>query len=436
MMRTGGYHESELSRQQLEMILQNTMTGMALVAPMPNTVRLVYTNDGFFDMFGYTREEYETLDDATLFNLVYYEDFIQIITLVKEGRDALYEEHRFECRIHKKDGSQAYALISATCIPSEEYGIYFVCNLIDITELKETQKDLQKASEKYEILEEISNDILFEYDVSTDVLECSYKFKKLLRRSPIIENAIETITYSEVVDHRDVPIILENISNALAGKRTNVFDFRLKNERGDDTWYTATFTTIYNHEGEATRFIGKLTNVDRIKREKTRLMAQAQTDQLTGFYNKIATGLKINDILQNKEGLNRAALFLIDIDDFKYVNDTYGHIEGDHFLINVSSRLKALFRSVDILGRVGGDEMVLFIDDITPDVAAEKAKEVCKVFKEVRLEADSNHSVSCSIGIAMWPDHGGSYTELYTRADEAMYKAKSGGKNNYELYGY
>lgn len=435
MMRTGGYHESELSREQLEMILQNTITGMALVAPLPNTVKLIYTNEGFFDMFGYTREEYETLDDATLFNLVYYEDFIQIINLVKSGHTALNETHRFECRLHKKNGDEAQALVSARCIPSEEYGIYFVCNLIDITELKETQNNLQKATEKYEILEEISNDILFEYDVATDVLECSYKLKKLLRRSPKIENAIETITYSEMVDHRDVPIILENVSNALAGKRTNVFDFRLKNERGDDVWYTATFTTIYNHEGEATRFIGKLTNVDRIKKEKTKLMAQAQTDQLTGFYNKISTGLKINEAIQTKEDVNRAALFLIDIDDFKYVNDTYGHAEGDRFLINVSNGLKTLFRSVDILGRVGGDEMVLFINDIMPEVAAEKAKEICSLFTDIHLEADINHQVSCSIGIALWPDHGNSYTELFTRADEAMYKAKTGGKNNYEFYG-
>ncbi|OQA49915.1 MAG: Cyclic di-GMP phosphodiesterase Gmr [Firmicutes bacterium ADurb.Bin300] len=435
MMKTGGYHESELSRRQLEMILQNTITGMALVAPLPNTVKLIYTNDGFFDMFGYTRQEYETLDDATLFNLVYYEDFIQIINLVKSGQESLNEVHRFECRILKKNGEEAYALISARCVPSQEYGIYFVCNLIDITELKKTQNNLQKATEKYEILEEISNDILFEYDVASDVLECSYKMKKLLRISPTIENAIETITYSEMVNHRDVPIILENISNALAGKRTNIFDFRLKNDRGDDVWYTVTFTTIYNHAGEATRFIGKLTNVDRIKREKTKLMAQAQTDQLTGFYNKISTGLKINDIIQNKEGINRAALFLIDIDNFKYVNDTYGHVEGDHFLINVSSKMKSLFRSMDILGRVGGDEMVLFLDDISPEIAAEKAKEICKLVTDIKLESDADYKVSCSIGIALWPDHGSSYTELFTKADEAMYKAKSSGKNNYEFYG-
>ncbi len=435
MMRTGGYHESELSREQLEMVLENTITGMAVIAPMPNTVKLVYTNDGFFDMFGYTREEYETLDDATLFNLVYYEDFIQIINLVKNGSNALYQVQRFECRFRKKTGEEAYALVSARCIPSEEYGIYFVCNLIDITELKKTQNSLQKATEKYEILEEISNDILFEYDVATDVLECSYKLKKLLHRSPVIDNAIEAITYSELVDHRDVPIILENVSNALAGKRTNIFDFRLKNDRGDDVWYTATFTTIYNHAGEATRFIGKLTNVDRIKREKTRLMAQAQTDPLTGFYNKISTGLKINEIIQSKEDLRPGALFLIDIDNFKTVNDTYGHVEGDHFLISVSSRLKNLFRTMDILGRVGGDEMVLFIDDINADTAAAKAKEVCRLFTEIHLEADENYKVSCSIGIAMWPDNGGSYTELFTRADEAMYTAKSGGKNKYEFYG-
>ncbi len=435
MMRTGGYHESELSRDQLEMILENTITGMAVVAPLPNTVKLVYTNDGFFDMFGYTREEYETLDDATLFNLIYYEDFIQIIGLVKSGANALYQMQRFECRFRKKTGEESYALVYARCIPSEEYGIYFVCNLIDISELKKTQNSLQKATEKYEILEEISNDILFEYDVATDILECSYKIKKLLHRSPVVENAIETITYSELVDHRDVPIILENVSNALSGKRTNIFDFRLKNERGDDIWYTATFTTIYNHAGEATRFIGKLTNVDRIKREKTRLMAQAQTDPLTGFYNKISTGLKINEIIQSKDDLRPGALFLIDIDNFKTVNDTYGHIEGDHFLINVASKLKNLFRSMDILGRVGGDEMVLFIDDINSDTAASKAKEICKLFTEIRLESDENYQVSCSIGIAMWPDNGGSYTELFTRADEAMYKAKSNGKNNYEFYG-
>lgn len=434
MMKNGGLYESELSRMQLEVILESTITGMAIVAPRETGVKLIYTNDGFFDLFGYTRDEYETLGEEELFNLVNYEDFMQIGALVKsEGQTGA--AHRFECRLRRRDGSQAWAIVSARRIKDPEYGFVFVCNLIDISDLKDTQMNLQRATEKYEILEEISNDILFEYDVAKDRLECSYKAKKLLHRSPVVENAIEAITYGDVVDHRDVPIILENYSNAVSGKRTNIFDVRLKNDRGDEIWYTVTFTTIYDHSGDATRFIGKLTNVDRIKREKSRLIAQAQLDSLTGFYNKISTGLKINEIIQNKEDNKSCALFLIDVDNFKHVNDTYGHAEGDRFLVNVTSRLKLLFRSMDILGRVGGDEMVLFINDLTPELAEEKAKDICKLFLDVRLEADESHRVSCSIGIAMWPDNGGSYTELFTRADEAMYKAKTGGKNNYGFYG-
>ena len=438
MLRFGGDYEKDLSRESLETVLRDAVTGIAIVSPHPDGVKLRYTNDAFFTIFGYTRDEYEEVGPDVRMNLFNQSDFIDIVSKINTQYEP-GEIVQFECRINKKGGEKAWALIS-TRKPrnvSKEEAV-FICNITDITAMKKLQMELQEEKERYEIVEEISDNILFNYDVVEDVFECSAKIIRGASTRTHIENAIETFTYGDLIDHRDVPAFIEALSNGLSGKKINVFDARINNSRGDGVWYRIKFAVIYDDNGNASKFVGTLSDIDKEKKEKTRLISQAETDQLTGLLNKLSTSLKISEILKDPS-TEAGALLFIDIDDFKKLNDMYGHHEGDNFLRQFTGKLSIRFGANDILGRVGGEEFVLFTGSDENDAEAmikhaeETAKDILRICHGVKLESLPDKEFSCSVGIALYPDIGKTYAELYEKADKAMYYVKANGKNNYSF---
>ena len=181
-----------------------------------------------------------------------------------------------------------------------------------------------------------------------------------------------------------------------------------------------------------------MTDIDKEKKEKSRLISQAHTDQLTGFLNKISASMKISESIKEYPE-EKGALLLLDIDDFKKLNDTYGHKEGDNFLRKFTSKLSLRFGANDILGRIGGEEFVIFIsgekdDDELIEKAEETAQIILKLCHGVRIDSDAEKEFSCSVGIARYPFDGESYSALYEKADSAMYSVKKNGKNNYAFY--
>lgn len=129
------------------------------------------------------------------------------------------------------------------------------------------------------------------------------------------------------------------------------------------------------------------------------------------------------------------AFFLIDIDNFKNVNDTLGHAKGDEVIHEISQRIISLFRSDDILGRIGGDEFVVFMKHTPKDVAERKAILLCEALRMELSNTKECVLVSATIGIALSPTDGLDFITLYQHGDEALYRIKNEGKNNYGFYG-
>ena len=283
-------------------------------------------------------------------------------------------------------------------------------------------------------MEELSDNIFFSYDVTSDVFEASSKILRSMGTRTKIENAIETMTYGDILDHRDVPAFIGALSNALSGQRKNTFDARIINNRGDAIWHRVKFSVVFDENGNAVQFVGNITDIDKEKKEKNRLIAQAETDQLTGFLNKLSTTLKVNELIREDD--EEGAFFIFDIDDFKKLNDTYGHRVGDIFLKEFTNKLAISFRTSDVLGRVGGEEFVLYLSGVGENrhYLEEKAIQVQSICNSIRLEAAPENEFSCSIGIARFPADAKTYTELYEKADKAMYYVKNHGKKNFAFF--
>lgn len=172
----------------------------------------------------------------------------------------------------------------------------------------------------------------------------------------------------------------------------------------------------------------------RAYQQKKELENKADTDLLTGLNNKLATERKIkNYIAENPE--SQCMMFLLDVDDFKTFNDTMGHAFGDEVLGSLGGKISAIFRVSDIIGRVGGDEFMIFLKAVpTPEVVYKEAKKVEEFFRNFHVGGQTKYAVKASIGVAVFPHEGADFMALYKAADQALYKAKRRGKNQLAFY--
>lgn len=170
------------------------------------------------------------------------------------------------------------------------------------------------------------------------------------------------------------------------------------------------------------------------------LSDEAHNDLLTGIFNKKTFEKKVEEILKRDHDSKRRAIILLDLDNFKGVNDTLGHAYGDKVLAGVGDILKRVFHADDYLGRLGGDEFCVYlnISDFCQGNyrkhIEEKCAELCRAFANNYTGESGNYKISASIGAAVFPDHGKSFGELYKCADKALYVSKRKGKDTYTIY--
>lgn len=173
----------------------------------------------------------------------------------------------------------------------------------------------------------------------------------------------------------------------------------------------------------------------RSKEQAKDLADKADKDLLTDLNNKLATERKIKEYMAQHPN-EQALLFVLDIDNFKKINDTKGHAFGDEVLRSIGHGIRSEFRISDVIGRTGGDEFMVFLKDIQDDTLIEQeSKRLTRFFKELRVGEYVKYSPTASIGAAVFPRDARDFEGLYKAADKALYKAKERGKNQLAFFG-
>ncbi|MDO5577091.1 MAG: diguanylate cyclase, partial [Fibrobacter sp.] len=171
-----------------------------------------------------------------------------------------------------------------------------------------------------------------------------------------------------------------------------------------------------------------------VELEAQKLKVKSETDEMTGLFNKVTTELIIEDRLKKSSG-QLDAMLIIDIDNFKTVNDTDGHQSGDHVIKIVSNLISSHFRKTDFVGRIGGDEFcVLMVDVPSMQIVRDKVNELIQVMR-YKPNLTIPEYVTISIGLATNEKRSTYYAELFQKADEALYQAKANGRAQYREYG-
>lgn len=176
--------------------------------------------------------------------------------------------------------------------------------------------------------------------------------------------------------------------------------------------------------------------LDEAKQANEMIVHMAEHDALTGLLNRRRFQTELEKWMLVALRYQRSAtLIFVDLDKFKFVNDNYGHIAGDRYLLEISQLLNDTFRTTDIVARWGGDEFAILLPETSGDAATEVANKLLRMFNNSDIDLGEHKlQPSASIGIALFPDHTTDLDELVTYADAAMYEAKSAGGNCWRIY--
>jgi diguanylate cyclase (GGDEF)-like protein len=168
-------------------------------------------------------------------------------------------------------------------------------------------------------------------------------------------------------------------------------------------------------------------------RMRCELIRQSSTDCLTGLMNKSTAESAARAYLSRSGTSEKSALFVIDLDQFKQINDMLGHQVGDEALEVIGDTLMKLFRAQDIVGRVGGDEFVVLMKNASDQrIVSRRAALICNTVRQTNLSHYRN-TFTCSVGVAICPTHGITYDMLFHKADEQLYEVKRNGKNGFQI---
>ena len=294
------------------------------------------------------------------------------------------------------------------------------------------RRSLDFETKKYGLLAEFSDTALFEYDRRKDILEFTNNARRILMLDELrISHVMGKKTRTDLFLQEDRKVMEDMLRSRTGSWEDNIqyAELRLKSISGEYHWFGCHYKTITSDTGTVVKVVGKLADISRQRSREQELREQAMRDVLTGIYNKAGERLIDRMVKEKGQGL----FLMLDLNDFKSINDTMGHAAGDAILTELGRVLKGTCRENDIVARIGGDEFVMFLPGVFDrQTGKRKIGEIQESLRTVRISTWGIRGIRASIGAALCPEDGMDYGTLYKAADEAMYQAKEQSKNRNE----
>ncbi|MGA3282134.1 MAG: PAS domain S-box protein [Smithella sp.] len=418
--------------------------------------KFTFVNDSMCRLYGYSEEELIGTDNRQYQKEVNAKKTYQTF---KEVYITGNPVKAFEMEIIRKDGTIQISEVSISLIRNTEGNpIAFRGISQDITEQKQMEETIMEYREKYKT-------------VITDINE-RHRMEKALRQSEErYRSILETIQegYFEIdlkgqytffndsmcrihgyskeelmgMNHREhtdkeTKNKLFQVFNKIynTGEPAKEVDWQIKRKDGTKRYIETSVSPKKDSSGKLTGFRGIIRDITERKQAEERIQYQATHDALTGLPNRLMFIEQLNQAIRSAQRNKRQlAVFFIDLDRFKVINDSLGHDAGDQLLQEIAKRFKQSLRAVDVVARLGGDEFIILIEDVDElsQVETFAHKILSSAIKPMILLGEECR-VTASIGISIYPSDGEDEQTLMKNADMAMYFAKEEGKNNYQFY--
>ena len=296
-------------------------------------------------------------------------------------------------------------------------------------EAAKKQEKLLSEEQKREVYRYLNQECFFEYEMATDTFWISREFALSGMNGTKISKFRNKLLRTGKIREEDV----EGFFAFLTAGDQSEYEFRYVKEDGTSIWCQAKASLIRNEKGESKVLVGRITDIDQEKRLHEMLVEQAMLDPLTKLYSKTKAQSLIETFLQKEGSFTKHAFMIMDVQGFHEINENFGTVFGDDVLCNIADNLRKVFRSKDVVARIGGDDFLILMKDLaSKEMVERKVKAVRDMMKT--LYAGEEIEIVCNIGIACFPKDGENFGALFRNADAALYQASKMSRRGYELY--
>ncbi|MGN0349512.1 MAG: diguanylate cyclase domain-containing protein [Roseburia sp.] len=434
-----------MTEQNLEQWLREILTALPVGAccsrikkENDNSVSASFfaANEEFFRCMGYTQKELEEKGNR-LEKLLSFKDEKRMEEKIHDAASHPGSVYIEAFEVPQNDGGTTLVQWSMRCVEKGEETYLFSCCFRPDAYFgtgKQSEKEFWRMEEQYRMLEEISDEFPLDYDVATQQFKIPSRYYRNGKIADRSRKEMKAEEFFRDIHEEDRENCIQTVREASRVEQKGILDCRMnvapEGEEPVYLWYRTVYRSIADCDGKIKRIIGRCYNINTDKTIQNKLSEEMKRDPLTRLLNKMATQNAVTEFLK-REPAGTHVMFVIDIDDFKRINDTFGHAVGDVVLADSAQTIERLFRKMDIVGRVGGDEFLAFMKNVTMEDAATRAKQLCaEVAKRLNGEEESIH-VTISIGLAVYGVDGADFATLFEAADRAMYRTKRSGKNSY-----
>jgi diguanylate cyclase (GGDEF)-like protein/PAS domain S-box-containing protein len=390
-------------------------------------------NAAFLRMLGYTTED---LDSGLIrWDRMTVPGYEQVNRYFGEQLTACGTAAPAELEYFRKDGSRVPILIGLASLNEESGDRHRAIGfLLDLTQEKKAQEALRKSEEQFRQLAENIREVFWMMDVSaTTVLYVSPAYEHIWGQTCASVYA-NPESWMDSIHPEDRKRAGETFDRQLHGEIVDN-EYRIVQPSGAVRWIRDRAFPIRDIAGNIVRLAGVAEDTTDRKVSELRLVHQALYDELTDLPNRNLFRERLGQAVAECHAGNNGAVFFIDLDEFKLVNDTLGHLAGDRLLKEVTKRLRTVCRASDTLARFGGDEFTLVARGFEePDAARRLGEKLIRCLADPFRIEDRDVFIGASIGISLFPENGTDPNVLKRDANVAMHEAKRGGKNQIRFF--
>jgi diguanylate cyclase (GGDEF)-like protein/PAS domain S-box-containing protein len=428
-----GSREQEYVRM-LKTLLGN-VNGMVYRCRDDASWTMEFVSEGCLKITGYEARDLMFNGRVSYESLTHAEDQLWVRQAIREAlnRKAAFD---LEYRIVHADGSVHWVWERGIGVEDSHGGVVAIEGLIqDVTERRTTLQALRDAERRYRGLFDNAIEGIFRTTADGQYLDANPALAHIYGfESPAeLIASMRDIGKQLYVDsaRRDEFMRIMRARGSVTG-----FESQVYRKNGDVIWISENARAVFDEDGRLTSYEGTVEDITERRLYQSRIEQQANYDTLTGLANRSLLQDRLEQALLTATTYKtRLAVVFVDLDRFKYINDSLGHHVGDDLLRVMADRIESCVRDCDTVARLGGDEFVVLITGQTaPDLVRNVVERMLSVVSQPWVSEHGEFNVSCSIGVALFPNDGSDAQTLLKHADSAMYRAKESGRNNFQFF--
>lgn len=376
------------------------------------------------------RSEFDEVTGGRFEGIVHPDDREEVIRSIWD-QIAVSDYDYVVYRLNRPDGKELWVDDRGRYVIDSNGEPWFYVTVVDITEKMKSERELERAMERMNIIAALSNDVIFDIDCASGNTMVFGDFDGRFGRDPDQEDFVVHKRCSNKCTLNIHQYDFDELVDAIGQDCLVDYETSTPGPDGKPIWYRYQSVVLYDDDSHPVRHVGRLLDTHEMMVRESHFRNKAEHDSLTGLYNRNAAINRIESVLSHDKP--SFTFLLIDVDDFKYINDTYGHPAGDRVLTSLADFLKNTMRSEDIVARLGGDEFAVFANRLTPGPALKRIIDHLLHTPFIDRESDGGRDsnidrTTITIGVACCIETNITYERLYEVADEALYEAKRDGK--------